>query len=206
MTSFWLNDPFILLDKNEIFELWPNKEFNLEKKLNAITRLIFILTFVGFFITRSVKIIISFLVTLVVLIIIYNTEKKKTESKKVKEGMQILTSKVINNNNYTLPTKNNPMMNVMPTDFKDNPTKNKAAPSYEKTIEKQIMEKTQKNFKNSIPNKKLYQDLGENLTFQQSMRNFYTNPNTTIPNDQQSFANFCYGNMSSHKESHKKNK
>jgi hypothetical protein len=68
------------------------------------------------------------------------------------------------------------------------------------------MEKTQKNFKNSIPNKKLYQDLGENLTFQQSMRNFYTNPNTTIPNDQKSFADFCYGNMSSHKELHNKNK
>ena len=87
-------------------------------------------------------------------------------------------------------------------DFKDNPTRHKAAPSYEENISKNILNNAKKIFKKSIPNKKLYQDLGENLVFQQSMRNFYTNPNTTIPNDQNAFANFCYGNMPSQKESH----
>jgi hypothetical protein len=36
--------------------------------------------------------------------------------------------------------------------------------------------------------------------FDHSMRNFYTNPSTTIPNDQEGFANFCFGDMISAKE------
>ena len=32
------------------------------------------------------------------------------------------------------------------------------------------------------------------------MHSFYTTPNTTIPNDQDKFAKFCYGNMPSNKE------
>jgi hypothetical protein len=32
------------------------------------------------------------------------------------------------------------------------------------------------------------------------MRNFYSTPNTTIPNDQKAFAEFCYGDMISCKE------
>ena len=41
--------------------------------------------------------------------------------------MKSLTSKIINKENYTLPSKNNPLMNVMPTDYTDNPNK-KAVP------------------------------------------------------------------------------
>ena len=47
---------------------------------------------------------------------------------------------------------------------------------------------------------KLFKDLGEQYTFEQSLRQFHSNPNTRIPNDQKSFAEFCYGNMVSCKE------
>ena len=33
-----------------------------------------------------------------------------------------------------------------------------------------------------------------------SSRQFYTNPSTTIPNDQESFAKWCYGDMPSCKD------
>ena len=38
------------------------------------------------------------------------------------------------------------------------------------------------------------------MDFEHSMRNFYTNPNTEIPNSQNDFINWCYGNMPSRKE------
>jgi hypothetical protein len=47
---------------------------------------------------------------------------------------------------------------------------------------------------------KLFTDLAEEYTFEQSLRPFYSMPNTTIPNDQQGFRNFCYGDMVSCKE------
>ena len=47
---------------------------------------------------------------------------------------------------------------------------------------------------------KLFKSLGDQFEFEQSLRPFYSNPSTTIPNDQQSFAEFCYGSMISCKE------
>ena len=31
MTLFWLKDPLVLFNKNEITELWPKKDLNLKK-------------------------------------------------------------------------------------------------------------------------------------------------------------------------------
>ena len=47
---------------------------------------------------------------------------------------------------------------------------------------------------------RLFKDLGDNLSFQNNMRNFHSMPNTTIPNGQKAFAEFCYGNMPSCKD------
>ena len=47
---------------------------------------------------------------------------------------------------------------------------------------------------------KLFKDLGDSYTFDQSMRTWYATPNTQVPNDQHAFAEYCYGNMISCKE------
>ena len=49
-------------------------------------------------------------------------------------------------------------------------------------------------------NPRLFLDLGDNITFDRSMRNFYAMPNSQVPNNQTKFAEFCYGNMPSCKE------
>lgn len=49
-------------------------------------------------------------------------------------------------------------------------------------------------------NKDYLEKIGDNFGFEQSMRNFYATPNTRIPNDQEAFANFCYGDMISCKD------
>jgi hypothetical protein len=48
--------------------------------------------------------------------------------------------------------------------------------------------------------KKLFADLGDKYEFDDSMRMFYTTPNTMIPNDQKGFAEFCFGDMISCKQ------
>ena len=201
MTLFWLNDPLVLFNKNEITELWPKKDLNLEKKLNAITRVVILVTLIGYIMTKSVKILVSAGVTLVILAIIYKTQKKKNV---LKENLDNINNIIIKEDANTIPTQSNPLMNVMPTDYK-NPQRNKAALSYDKSIDKEILKQAKKNtMLDKVKDKKLYQDLGENLTFQQSMRNFHTNPITTIPNNQEDFKQFCYGNMPSQKEMHNK--
>ena len=53
MTNFWLENPNVLLNKNYITEIWPNSNFDLARKLNAITRIIIIMAILGYFLTKS---------------------------------------------------------------------------------------------------------------------------------------------------------
>ncbi len=75
--TFWLNDPTILFNKEYITELWPTEKLSLAAKLNAITRTVIILGILGYLVTRSFKIPISAAVTLIILIIIYKTQKNR---------------------------------------------------------------------------------------------------------------------------------
>ena len=47
MSDFWLYNPMVLFDKDEILEFWPSKKMTLTRKMNAITRTIVLLTLIG---------------------------------------------------------------------------------------------------------------------------------------------------------------
>ena len=199
MTKFWLNDPNVLLDRNHITEIFPDKNFSLAQKLNAITRLVIVMTILGYLFTRSVKILVSAAITLVIVVIMFKTKSQKEGFSEFKKEDLEHYKKEIKTDNYikqtfTTPTKKNPAMNVLMDEYKYNPKRPAAAPIYNDQIKKEVNE----NAKNE--NKKLYRNLGDNILYENSMHSFYTMPNTKIPNNQKDFALFCYGNMSSCKE------
>ena len=199
MTKFWLNDPNVLLDRNHITEVFPDKNFSLAQKLNAITRLVIVMTILGYLFTRSVKILVSAAITLVIVVIMFKTKSQKEGFSEFKKEDLEHYKKEIKTDNYikqtfTTPTKKNPAMNVLMDEYKYNPKRPAAAPIYNDQIKKEVNE----NAKNE--NKKLYRNLGDNILYENSMHNFYTMPNTKIPNNQKDFALFCYGNMPSCKE------
>ena len=76
-TSFWINEPSILLKQTEVFELYPSSGMHFEKKLNAITRLIILLTILGYLVTQKTKFLITGIITLVVIIVLYKIQSKK---------------------------------------------------------------------------------------------------------------------------------
>jgi len=67
----WVNNPTILLDKNTLFEIWPTQQMCYERKINAMSRLIIILTILGFILTRSMKIVVVGFITLIVIYLFY---------------------------------------------------------------------------------------------------------------------------------------
>jgi len=196
MTNFWLENPNVLLNKNYITEIWPNSNFDLARKLNAITRIIIIMAILGYFLTKSSYIPISAVVSLVVLVIIYKSKGKDS----IKEGFKnefLEPDKELDKvlqKEFTMPTKKNPVMNVLMNEYKENPHRKPAAPAYNDTVHKEINENA------TTQDKRLFKNLGDNLSFENSMRNFYAMPNTQIPNNQKDFAEFCYGNMPSCKD------
>ena len=159
-TSFWLDNPNVLLNKNQITEIWPQDNFSLDRKLNAITRLILILAILGFLFTKSSYIIVSATVSIIVLVMIHKSKSNK------KEGMENLEIKInkdefeeLLNEEFTMPTKKNPFMNVLMNEYSDNPKRKPAAPVYNEEVLDDAIKKSRKD-------EKLYKNLGDNLTFQ----------------------------------------
>jgi len=201
---FWLANPSILFSKNHITELWPSEKMTREQKLNAITRLVILLTLVGFFLSNNYKILVTGIVSIVFLIITYKILNNNS-NQKIKETFsnENMYDKV--KHNFTNPTISNPVMNILLPEIQDNPNRLQAAPSYNKAVEKAINEETQDfivtNFNNDETIRtKLFNNREDKFDFECSMRQFYSTANTRVPNNQNEFARFCYGNMASCKD------
>jgi len=204
-TTFWLNNPTILFDKNVISELWPMENMTRTQKINAITRLVIILTVIGFLFLRDIKILITGIIAIIILLFTYYILNKNDNTNKLKETFsnEEIYEKV--KHNFSNPTSTNPIMNILLPEIQDNPNRLAAAPSYNNVVKNNINEKTKNfivsNFDNSENIKKnLFNDEGDNFEFERSMRQFYSTANTRVPNNQKEFARFCYGNMASCKD------
>lgn len=202
-TVFWTKDPYKLFTKTNFLDIYPNEKMKLHEKLNALTRLTIYLTFALLLLIKNYFILINGIVIIFILIFVYYVlDKKCIKNNKEKFSNIDLYQKY--KHNYTNPTNFNPLMNVSLTEIEDNPHRLRAAPSFNTAVNEEINEKTknfiQNNFKEGDVKDKLFNDLGDKLQFEQSMRQFYTTSNSTIPNNQKHFAEFCYGNMASCKD------
>lgn len=209
-TAFWINNPMVLFNKDKIMELWPLQTMTIEEKLNGITRLVLVLTILGYLITKNIKIIVTGAITLFSLVLLYkmkmeNTLKTNMKDLNAKEGFTNPELYKMLRKNFTEPSVTNPAMNVLLTEIDDNPNRKTAAPCYNKVVENDMNEKTKEFITNNFDDKtnideRLFKDLGDSFVFDQSMRTWNSTPNTTIPNDQKSFAEYCYGDMISCKD------
>jgi hypothetical protein len=218
---FWSDDPNILFKQEYIFEFFPTENMTYEQKMNSISRLVIFLTIIGFIFSQNIRLVIISIITMGSIFLIYNYQKKehsKMESKKInlegQEGFEGPALEALKKSNIPIPDKTvvfdepsatNPFSNVLMTDYDFNPNKKPAAPSYNENVAKDILGQAKQLVRNANPDDpyitdKLFKGLGEELEFEQSMRQFVSNPATTIPNDQKAFAEFCYGSMISSKE------
>ena len=223
---FWTNDPFILFNKDYILELWPTTNMTYEQKLNAITRLVVIITILGYILTMSVRILVVGIVTIGFIVALFKMRKQKLTKSMLSEGFAINTngnsnstnssnSSTINNpatlesvlkSEYKEGTKKNPFSNVLLTQIEDDPERKPAPPAFNVDVEENITKNTKKavQFMNSgikNTNKQLYGDLWNKFELDQSNRAFYSTANTKVCNDQGAYAEFLYGNMPSGKSS-----
>ena len=203
--TLWLNNPIILFDKNAITQLWPMENMTREQKINAITRLVILLTLIGFLFLNNIKILITGIIALLILLFTYYVLNKNANLNNIKETFsnEEMYEKV--KHNFTNPTSSNPLMNIQLPEIQDNPNRLEAAPSYNNAVKNNINEETKEFIVNNFDNNEniknnLFNNQADNFEFEQSMRQFYTTANTRVPNNQKEFARFCYGNMASCKD------
>jgi hypothetical protein len=213
---FWYNDPSILLSPN----IWPFDNMNFDEKLNAISRLVLLLSILGFLFTFNIKYILIGIVTFILIFIVYKMNKNKI-IKNLINSKEAFTNGIINKKeNYTTnpitlekvlknefyPTKKkNPLGNVLLTEINSDPNRLAAAPSFNPDVYEDIMKQSKKTVQFLNPgikntNKQLFGDLADNFDFEWSMWNFFSTPNTRVTNDQGAYAQYLYGNMPSCKD------
>ena len=224
-TPFWSNDPTILFNKESILQIWPNQQMAFETKLNAISRLVIIMSILGFIFTRNFNLIIIGILTLAIIFTLYKLRKQSLVSSLIKkEGFSVnpsmqpsplspspmlkdpVTLESVLRSDFHPTTKKNPFGNVLLTDIGDNPERKAAAPSFNPDVYDEINSAVKKQTQMLNPgiintNKQIYGDLYENYQLSNSMMRFYSTANTRITPDQGAFQNYLYGNMPSSKSS-----
>jgi hypothetical protein len=230
MTAFWLNDPTTLFNNAGITQIVPTSDMTREAKLNAISRMIILLTILGYLVTMSYTLILLGVISLAMIALLYVTQSKATSnatSKALtqpsggkKEGFAnyanyntgrrrvqppVAASSSPSGLTFQAPTPQDPLMNVLLTDIQDHPNRPAAEPAFNPQVEHAINQSAQEFVVQDLGGNpdledRLFRDLGDNYEFSNSMRSYFATPNTRIPNDQHAFAEYCYGAMISCKE------
>lgn len=209
--KFWGENPNALFDQETILEFFPIGQMSYNQKLNAVTRLVILLILVFYFIFRSIRAVIIGVLTLAAIWLLHYTQQKPKKKVRFKEGFEsevandYLKDKMLPTDIFAETTKENPLQNVLITDYANASAKKPAPAAYNPTTQRDVLTHTKSMIDDINPeqpkiSEKLFRSLEDNLAFEQSMRPFYSNPATTIPNDQGAFADFCYGSMVSCKE------
>jgi hypothetical protein len=223
--QFWTNEPTILFNKEYMFELWPTSDMCYEQKLNAITRLVILITILGYVSTTSTRILVVGTLTLAVIFGLFKMRKQKLTNQMLNEGFSIQGNQVTGmfdkkTDSYVNPvtldavlksefkegTKKNPFSNVLLTQINGDPERKSAPPSFNVDVDEDITKNIKKAVQMMNPgikntNQQLYGDLWQQFELDQSNRAFFSTANTRVENDQSAYSQFLYGFMPSAKES-----
>jgi len=186
--KFWADNPSILFDSQYITEIWIYSGMDTNQKLNAISRLVILLTLLGYVCFNRYIIFILGLILLGVILIVQKTGKK--------EGFKDVEE-------YQRITSNNPLENVLLPDYKYNKEK-PAVSKYDKEKETSINENA-KNFilqenKDNSDIGNIFSNLGDMFEFENSLRPFYTNPVSTVDQGEyKDYLKFVFGTLPSDK-------
>ena len=191
--TFWTQNPSILFNSNYITQIWPYSYMNKDDKFNAITRFVILLSLFGFMCINRILILILGIIIIGIIVLLYNNNKEGYLSSYFKEY----------NKDEIKITENNPFDNVLMSDYKYNTDKKEAIQDYTPEIENKLNESIKQSIleqnKDNSDMIYMFSDNKQNFEFEQNMRQFNSNPSTTIPNNQDNFLNFCYGKLYSEK-------
>lgn len=185
--DFWIDNPKVLFQSKYIQEIWIEKTMNTNQKLNALTRLIILLSLLGFIcFNRSIFLVIGLI--LIVTIVIF--QKREPTIEGMTSRQRIFPS--------------NPMNNVLMTDYKENPNIKPSHPEYSIQLENAINTSALSSiFLQNKENKDIHKGFGssrDQFEFEQSMRPFFTTPVNTVDKiEYDDFLKFCYGSLPSDK-------
>jgi len=190
-TPFWFKDISILYNKNYLMEIIPKKEYDFNRKLNAVVRFTIYYGILLYIFKRDKNILCLPFITIVITVYLHKTSKDDKQDDNFKGLMNTKGSTnlseidmmidEINTDVYRIPEIDNPMMNQNTFDLYEN---KKAIPTYNNPGVKRKVEETLDS--------QVFKDSNDLFNRRNSQRQWYTMPNTEAMNKQTEFAKWCY--------------
>ncbi len=170
--QIWYKDPAVLFTKESWYKFVPLPSMLVPEALNSVVR--FTIYFTVIMAATTAETNYFLIIPLVMLATVFFDQVlpngKTLESFSIKTNIEGVSS------TYTMPTDNNPFMNVLLTEIVDNPNRPDAAPTNRKDIREQI----KKSFQHTND---IYMDTSDAFDQRQAMRTFHTIQSSTIPNN-----------------------
>jgi len=167
--KFWFEDPNILFNQDRLIEFIPLPDHTIEEILNSILRFSFYLTILMYVFKRKWLTFLLPIFTAAITFFIYYRNKKYFDPK--------------DDDHFPCqrPSSDNPLMNVLVSDYGYNQDRKKACDAFhvKKDIQKYV-------------NRTRYSNAFDVLAEDYRERPYYTTAITTIPNNQEDFANWLY--------------
>ena len=164
---FWGDRPDILLHTGRLIEFFPTADQTTEERMNAISRLVI---YLGVSLSLYRGMIVPLQLAAVIVGLIYLMWRNRTVDAqpdgKAVEGF------------CTMPTKENPFMNMLQGDAPDRPP----------ACEGPDVEEMSRNLLDS----QLFEDVDDLYGRNNNQRQFYTMPSTQRPGDREKFANWLF--------------
>jgi hypothetical protein len=200
-SPFWYNNPKILVEQNYLFEIFPVKEYDMVRKLNAIMRFSIYYTIIVYLYNKNTNI---FAIPLIVGIVTYFIFKNNSSIQKenimnnlkndntLYEEIPVDVSTLSHNVGCQIPTKDNPFMNTPYFDIAADKDLPKSCTSYDN---KGIQRKIETEF-----DKGLYKNYTDIFGKENSQRQFFSIPYRDGVPDQPAFAHWLYRTTDTCKE------
>ena len=172
----WFDKPSELFRSDRILSFWPSDKQTAAERINSSTRFVLYLACSLYLIKRDIRIIVMAMLAIGILFVLS------------KKGIKEPGTTVQGEPSCQTPTSENPLANVLLSDYTDNPNRPEACwyPTVQKEV-KQLLDNTVKfgPARTRSPTAKY-----QRKAF---ARQFMTEAVSSIPGDQTAFAEWCYG-------------
>ena len=173
--QIWFKNPTVLFDRDTWSKFVPTKDMTTAEALNSVVRFSTYFSLILFMATGVGGYVLAIPLVMVTTVILHTLfpNGKTIESFIAKEGAKAGPE-------YTMPSKENPFMNVLLTEIQDNPNRPDAASTSRRDVKADI-------YKAFQATSDLHMDTTDLFDQAQSMRTFHTMQSAKVPNDLDGF-------------------
>lgn len=181
--KIWYRDPYNFMSRQNFLSYVPTADMSMVSKVNAVMRFTIYFTLIMVLLTANLNYIFIILGMATVTTAIYELERRDKSAQRENFIRNNHAQDVKTGEACIRPTQENPFMNVLMNEYSQNPLRPKACDVEQEGV---------KDMMGDYFNSNVIRDVGDIFYKKASDRQFYTTPNTKIPNDQEGFAKWLY--------------